>query len=98
MAHYVASKGAVWTLTRALARELGTYGLTVNAVAPGITETEGVMAGPHRDAFDFCEARQCLPGRGRAEDIVPAITFLASEESRWITGQLLVCDGGMTHS
>ena len=98
LAHYVASKGGVFAFTRALAREVGKYGITVNAVAPGLTETEGVMASPHREAFEFVQMLQCIPRRGLATDIAPAVAFLASEEAGWVTGQLLVADGGMTHN
>ncbi len=98
LAHYVASKGGVFAFTRALAREIGKYGITVNAVAPGLTETEGVMASPHKDAFEFVQMLQCIPRRGVAADIAPAVAFLASEEAGWVTGQLLVADGGHTHN
>jgi NAD(P)-dependent dehydrogenase (short-subunit alcohol dehydrogenase family) len=84
--------------TRALARELGKYGITVNAVAPGLTATEGVMASQHKEAFEFVQMLQCIPRRGEAEDIAPAVAFLASEEAGWVTGQLLVADGGMSHN
>jgi pyridoxal 4-dehydrogenase len=98
LAHYVASKGGIWAFTRAAARELGKYGITVNSVAPGLTATEGVMASPHADAFDFVQALQCIPRRGEAADIAPSVAFLASEEAGWVTGQLLVADAGMTHN
>jgi 3-oxoacyl-[acyl-carrier protein] reductase/pyridoxal 4-dehydrogenase len=98
LAHYVASKGGVLAFTRALAREIGQYGITVNAVAPGLTETEGVMASPHKEAFEFVQMLQCIPRRGVASDIAPAVAFLASEEAGWVTGQLLVADGGMSHN
>jgi pyridoxal 4-dehydrogenase len=98
LAHYVASKGGVWAFTRALAREIGKYGITVNAVAPGLTETEGVLASPHAEAFEFVQMLQCIPRRAVAADIAPAVAFLASEEAGWVTGQLLVADAGMTHN
>ncbi len=98
LAHYVASKGGVLGFTRALAREIGKYGITVNAVAPGLTETEGVLASPHAEAFEFVQMLQCLPRRGVAADIAPSVAFLASEESGWVTGQLLVADAGMSHN
>jgi 3-oxoacyl-[acyl-carrier protein] reductase/pyridoxal 4-dehydrogenase len=96
LAHYVASKGGVVGFTRALATELGKYGITVNAVAPGLTETEGTLASPHGQAFDFVQSLQAIPRRAMAVDIAPAVSFLASEEAEWVTGSLLVVDGGHT--
>jgi len=98
LAHYVAAKGGVFAFTRALATELGRYGITVNSVAPGLTETEGVLAGPHAEAFDFVQMLQAIPRRGVAADIAPAVAFLASEEAGWITGQMIVADAGHTRS
>jgi pyridoxal 4-dehydrogenase len=98
LAHYVASKGGVFAFTRALAREVGKYGVTVNAVAPGLTETEGVLASPHAESFDFVQMLQCIPRRALAADIAPTVAFLASEEAGWVTGQLVVADGGMSHN
>jgi pyridoxal 4-dehydrogenase len=98
LAHYVASKGGVVAFTRALAREIGQYGVTVNSVAPGLTETEGVMASPHKEAFEFVQMLQCIPRRGVAADIAPSVAFLVSEEAGWVTGQLLVVDAGMSHN
>jgi len=95
MAHYVASKGGVFTFTRVLATELGGDKITVNAVAPGLTDTEGVQQTPHKEAFDFVEMLQAIKGRGKAQDIAPAVAFLASEEAHWITGQTLAVDAGM---
>jgi pyridoxal 4-dehydrogenase len=96
MAHYVSSKGAVFSFTRSLATEVGAHGITVNAVAPGLTASEGVMASPHADAFDFVVSLQSIPRRGVPADIAPAVAFLASEEAHWITGQMLTADGGHT--
>jgi Dehydrogenases with different specificities (related to short-chain alcohol dehydrogenases) len=96
MAHYVASKGGVFGFTRALATELGKYGITVNSVAPGLTETEGVNASPHAGAFDFVQSLQAIQRHGVPADIAPAVAFLASEEARWVTGQMVVVDGGHT--
>ncbi|MHA1565485.1 MAG: pyridoxal 4-dehydrogenase, SDR-type [Alphaproteobacteria bacterium] len=95
MAHYVASKGGVFGFTRALATELGGDKITVNAVAPGLTDTEGVQTTPHKDTFEFVEMLQAIKGRGEPADIAPAVAFLASEEAHWVTGQTLAVDGGM---
>ena len=95
MAHYIASKGGVFTFTRALATELGAYEITVNSVSPGLTDTEGVRMTPHKDAFEFVEMLQAIKGKGVPDDIVPAVAFLASEEAHWITGQSLAADAGM---
>jgi 3-oxoacyl-[acyl-carrier protein] reductase/pyridoxal 4-dehydrogenase len=94
MGPYLAAKGGMIGLTRALATELGKYGITANAVAPGITRTEGCLATPHKDSFDFVQALQAIPRHGLPEDIAPAVAFLASEESGWVTGQVLVADAG----
>jgi pyridoxal 4-dehydrogenase len=96
MAAYVAAKGGILGMTRAFATELGPHGITVNAVAPGLTESEGVRASPHNEAFGFVEQLQALPGKGQPRQIAPAVAFLASEEAEWVTGAMLVVDGGHT--
>jgi pyridoxal 4-dehydrogenase len=94
MGPYLAAKGGVVGLTRALATELGKYGITANAVAPGITRSPATLESPHRDAFDFVQSLQAIPRHAEPEDIAPAVAFLASEESGWVTGQVIVADAG----
>lgn len=95
MAAYVASKGGVIGFTRAAATELGKYGITVNALSPGLIESDGVKASPHVNAFDFVGMLQAMPGRGQPEDIADAVAFLASDDARWMTGQTINVDAGM---
>ena len=87
---YAASKHAIESYTRSAAVELGKYGITVNAVAPGPTQTGYIT--PEAEA-DLC-AGTPLGRLGEPEDIADAIVFLASEQGRWLTGQLLYVGGG----
>ena len=98
MAHYEATKGGIFALTRAMSRELGKYGITVNSVAPGLTQNENTDKTPHVNAYDFVVSLQAIPRRGVSADIAPSVAFLASEESGWVTGQMLVVDAGMVHN
>lgn len=95
MAAYVAAKGGVIGLTRALATELGPHGITVNAVSPGLIESDGVKASPHVNAFAFVEMLQAIKGRGQPEHIADVVAFLASDDARWMTGQTVNVDAGM---
>jgi 3-oxoacyl-[acyl-carrier protein] reductase len=94
---YAATKAAVDSVTRSLAKELGPRKIRVNSINPGMVETEGVhTAGFIESDFrkDF-EAKAPLGRIGQPEDIAPAAVFLASAESSWITGETLVIAGGV---
>lgn len=90
---YAASKGAVNTLTRQLALELAQYKITVNAIAPGAIEVERFNQDP---IYDRVALGSEIPlGRvGIPDDISSAVIFLASEETAWLTGQVIIIDGG----
>jgi NAD(P)-dependent dehydrogenase (short-subunit alcohol dehydrogenase family) len=96
MLHYVTSKGAVVAMTRSLARELGPYNICVNAIAPGLTMSEGVLANPGwlGPAADATRNTRAMKREQKPHDIVGTLIFLASEDSAFMTGQTLVVDGG----
>tara|TARA_R110002167_G_scaffold30661_1_gene101292 strand:+ start:1313 stop:2068 length:756 start_codon:yes stop_codon:yes gene_type:complete len=96
MLHYVASKGAVNAMTKALAKELGGFGILVNGVAPGFTLSDGVRANPAQleKLQDISLQARVLARDQHPDDIVGAVTFLASDAAAFITGQTLVVDGG----
>jgi 3-oxoacyl-[acyl-carrier protein] reductase len=95
LAAYAGAKGALLSLTRAMALELAPHQVTVNAVVPGTTVT-GMTSAYANDPEALARVLKRYPlGRlGRPEDTAAAIAFLASEETGWITGQTLVVDGG----
>ena len=96
MAHYVASKGAVVSLTRALATEMGRHGVLVNSVAPGFTLSENVLRNPTLIAgVKEPSLRNRVLGRDMLpDDLAGAVCFFAGPDSAFITGQTLVVDGG----
>lgn len=93
--NYAASKGGIDGLTKCLATELASRNITVNAVAPGFIETD--MTAAVRNAAE-AEIKKKIPARrlGKPEDIAHAVAFLVSEQSSYITGQVLRVDGGLT--
>jgi len=94
---YTGTKGAVDAVTRTLAKELGPRKIRVNAINPGMVETEGVIsAGFNEGEFrKQLEALTPLGRIGQVEDIAPAAVFFASQDAAWITGETLVIAGGL---
>ena len=94
---YNATKGAVDAITRTLAKELGPRKIRVNAIRPGMVITEGVMTGGfHESDFRTMLESQTPLGRvGQTDDIAPAAVFFASDDSKWITGEMLSIAGGL---
>ena len=94
---YSATKGAVDVITRSLAQELGGRNIRVNSLSPGFTDTEGVRAMPDSDPGfrNYVVSRTPLGRAGTAEDIADAALFLASDDSRWITGEEILVGGGI---
>ena len=92
--NYSASKAGIIGMTKSLAKELGSRGITVNAVAPGFIETD--MTNNLNEKIKE-EAKKNIPLKklGKAEDVADAVAFLSSNSSDYITGQILVVDGGM---
>lgn len=92
---YACTKGAVYTLTHALARALGSSGINVNAVGPGFTATEASLAQRNcNETFEFAVSGQAIQRREMPEDLVGIAVFLASSNSDFISGQVIYVDGG----
>lgn len=92
---YSATKAALETLTRIWAQDLGKRRITVNAVAPGTTLTDMLEAGLPEEMKQMYIGKTALGRLGEPSDIADVVTFLASEEARWVTGQTINADGGI---
>jgi NAD(P)-dependent dehydrogenase (short-subunit alcohol dehydrogenase family) len=100
-AHYVASKGGIVGFTRAAATDLAPYGITVNAIAPGLTRSPGTVARAPRpvfktmdEEFETVAQMQAIKRVEVPEDLVGAVSFLTSDDAAFMTGQTLAVDGG----
>ena len=99
--HYIASKGGIIGLTRALASEFGEHGVTVNAIAPGLTRTPGTSGRNAKpgaqegvDEFAMAASHQSIKRGMTPGDLVGTLSFLASDDAAFITGQTIYVDGG----
>ncbi len=94
-ANYAASKAGLIGLTRSAAKELASRNITVNAVAPGFIETD-MTAAVREKAFDEMQSRIPLGRIGSAAEVAHAVAFLASDRASYVTGHVLVVDGGLS--
>ncbi len=96
MLHYIASKGAIVSLTRALSRELGEHGICVNTLAPGLILSDSILQ--NRDHVEKSQekvlASRALKRHGYPDDLIGSLLFLASSDSDFVTGQTIAVDGG----
>ncbi len=104
-AHYMASKGGIVGFTRALATDLAPYGITANAIAPGLTRSPGTVVRAPRPVFKTMEEEfeavaqmQAIKRVEVPEDLVGAVSFLTSDDAAFMTGQTLNVDGGRVRS
>ena len=93
--HYIASKSAVFGMSRSMARELGAWNITVNTFIPGVTKTEVERPSVSDEKFKGYVAMQCLKRMSTPADMAKVMTFLSSDEATWITGQTILADGGL---
>lgn len=92
---YAASKAAMICSTKVMAKELAEYNIRVNAVAPGLTQTDMMIESTPENVIENTLQRTCMKRVGRPEEIANAVLFLSSDLSSYITGQVLRVDGGM---
>jgi NAD(P)-dependent dehydrogenase (short-subunit alcohol dehydrogenase family) len=98
MTHYVTSKGALIGLVHGLAGEVGSFGITINAVAPGLTRTPKALADVPEAYFQHVTKLQSIPRNGTEADQSGVVSFLASDDAAFITGQTILADGGQART
>jgi NAD(P)-dependent dehydrogenase (short-subunit alcohol dehydrogenase family) len=96
--HYTTSKAAMMGMTRSMARELGPFGVTVNCILPGATETEKPRPEEIIERRKASVGRQCIPRQQTPEDLLGTMRFLLSDASAFLTGQSIVVNGGACHT
>jgi NAD(P)-dependent dehydrogenase (short-subunit alcohol dehydrogenase family) len=94
IAAYAATKGAIDTLVKHFAAALGPRGIRVNAIAPGVVDTDMSNFARTESGRKYTLSMQAIPRVARPEDIGPVVAFLASDDARWITGDTVRVDGG----
>ena len=92
---YASSKAAIIASTKVMAKELAMYNIRVNAIAPGLTETDMMQGSTSKEALEYTLQRICMRRIGKPEEIANVALFLSSELSSYMTGQVLRVDGGM---
>jgi 3-oxoacyl-[acyl-carrier protein] reductase len=92
---YAASKAAIVAMVHGFAKELGSRGITINAIAPGVIETDMTTA-IIAERGEQIRAATPLGRIGQPDDIAGIVAFLASDDARWITGRTILADGGLT--
>jgi len=95
MPHYCTSKAAVNALTKTMAKDLGPHGIRANAIAPGCIATEGTLGQIGEAGIQHFVGQQAIKRVGQTDDLTGPLLFLASDQSKFVTGQVLVVDGGV---
>jgi NAD(P)-dependent dehydrogenase (short-subunit alcohol dehydrogenase family) len=93
---YITSKSAVVGLTRALAFEVGQFGITVNAISPGLTQSETIQEHDFKQMSEVLAKNSAIPRLEYPEDLVGTVAWLASDDASFVTGQAVSVSGGLS--